>query len=251
MAWIGDDRMTIEKKFILATGGSKIFYEISGAGFPLFLLHGNGGSGSYFNYQVPVLSQYFKVYTIDLRGHGKSTNAQKTFTFDMLADDIYLITVKEKIHFLNILGFSDGANTAMSFASRYPEKVKKLILNAGNTIWNGLPWYTQLGIYAEFSFYFILSFFIPKYEQYKERTKLMMKNTGISTEDLRHISAKTLVIVGKHDIIKLSHSLYISDKIPNSSFVLVPGQGHHFAQKNPKLFNQHILTFLLEDQVMT
>ncbi|MCB5950736.1 alpha/beta hydrolase [Enterococcus sp. BWT-B8] len=240
--------MTIEKKSILTPDGSKIFYEVSGSGFPLFLLHGNGGSSDYFKHQVPVFSQYFKVYTIDFRGHGKSTNTQKFFSFDLLSDDIYLITVKEKIHFLNILGFSDGANAAMFFASKYPNKVNKLILNAGNTSSEGLSFLIQLGIHAEYSFYSFLGLFSQKWKQYKERTKLMLKDTGITTEDLQHISAKTLVIVGKQDIIKLSHSLYIAEEIPDSSFVLVSGQGHLFAKKNPLLFNQSILTFLLENR---
>lgn len=41
--------MEKEKKYAKMTDGSQIYYEKSGSGFPLFLLHGNGGNGNFFH----------------------------------------------------------------------------------------------------------------------------------------------------------------------------------------------------------
>lgn len=241
--------MTVEEKSIITADGSTLFYEVTGSGFPLFLLHGNGGSSEYFIHQVPVFSRYFKVYTVDLRGHGRSSNTRAVLSFKLLSDDLYLITEKENIHSLNILGFSDGANIAMRFAADHPDRVKHLVLNAGNTEVRGMTGFTKIGVLLEYVWFRLLGIF-PRWRQRAAITALMLKDTGITQDDLHNISAKTLVIVGKRDVIKLKHSMYIADTIPEASFVLVSGQGHLFALKNPKLFNENILSFLLEKQVI-
>ena len=50
----------------------KVYYEIYGAGEPLLLLHGNGGSIESFLYQIPDLSKHFKVIAVDSRAQGLS-----------------------------------------------------------------------------------------------------------------------------------------------------------------------------------
>src|SRR5712692_7405595 len=57
--------------------GIKVYYEIYGAGEPLLLLHGNGGSIENFLYQIPELSKHFKVIAVDSREQGKSTDSDK------------------------------------------------------------------------------------------------------------------------------------------------------------------------------
>lgn len=42
--------------------------------------------------------------------------------------------------------------------------------------------------------------------------------------------------------------MYIARSIPNASFAIVSGQGHMFARRNPKRFNQEVLEFLLEER---
>lgn len=240
--------MKIEEKSITIADGSVLFYKVSGTGFPLFLLHGNGGSGEYFIHQAPVFSRFFKVYTVDLRGHGRSTNTQAVLSFKLLSDDLYLITEKENIHSLDILGFSDGANIAMRFAADHPEMVRHLVLNAGNTEVSGMTTAVKIGTQLEYLWFKLLSPF-PRWRKRAAITALMLRDTGITESDLNSISAKTMVIVGKRDVIKLKHSMYIAESIPEAVFVLISGQGHLFALKNPKLFNEHILLFLLEKQV--
>ncbi|MGX7148762.1 alpha/beta fold hydrolase [Enterococcus ureasiticus] len=238
--------MEKQKKVLLTPDNSLIYYEISGSGFPLFLLHGNGGSGKYFEKQVPEFSHYFTVFTVDSRGHARSTNASDTLTFDQMAADLYLIMELEHVAKANIIGFSDGANLAMVFAKKYPEKLHRLVLNAGNTVVKGVSLPIRMVTAIQYVFLKILSLFNKKAKKYLLTVRLMMRDIGVSKSDLQKLSAKTLVIVGKYDIIKRVHSIYLAKEIPNASFILVPNQGHSFAKKDPETFNREILTFLQE-----
>ena len=59
-------------------------------------------------------------------------------TFEQMAADL-----EEILQFLNIkkalfVGHSDGANLAMVYASRFPDRIAGLLLNAGNMTFKGL-----------------------------------------------------------------------------------------------------------------
>ncbi|MHC5229113.1 alpha/beta fold hydrolase [Enterococcus sp. LJL99] len=241
--------MKTNKKTYITKDASKIFYEVTGSGFPLLLLHGNGGSSKYFSKQIPELSRYFKVYAIDSRGHGQSTNTSATLTFQQMSEDLFALMEIEQIKEADILGFSDGANLAMVFTVNHPDKVHSLVLNAGNTLDSGVVFPLRIATYIEYMLVSFLSLFSQKMKQKKAMVALMMRDIGINSNELKKIKCRTLILVGKYDIIKRSHSLYLARTIPKASFVLIPGQGHLFARKAPALFNQNILKFLLEKKV--
>jgi pimeloyl-ACP methyl ester carboxylesterase len=238
--------MKHKKKNIRTTDGSQIYYEVSGEGFPLFLLHGNGGSGDYFEKQRPAFSQYFKVFTVDSRDHGRSTNQSTTLTFEQMAEDLYMIMKHEQLDQADFVGFSDGANLAMVFAKQYPHVVHRLVLNAGNTVVSGVKLFFRILTALQYGMLSAAAVISSTAKKQLRIVRLMVKDINVTTTDLNHFHAKTLVIVGKYDIIKRSHSIYLAKEIPQAAFVLVAHQGHSFAKKNPELFNQEVLSFLLE-----
>ncbi|MTD38844.1 alpha/beta fold hydrolase [Erwinia sp. CPCC 100877] len=236
--------MKKEKKFLTTLDHSLIYYEVSGEGFPLILLHGNGGSGEYFKKQIPDFSKYFTVYVIDSRGHGRSTNRRRHLSFDQMADDLAVLMQAEHIVQADVVGFSDGANLAMLFTKKYPQKVHRLVLNAGNTQVKGVHFSARLFTFLTYPFFKFFAIFSKRAQQKLAILQLMLSDIGVTTADLQKITQKTLVIVGKYDLIKRSHSLYLAKEIPHASFVLAPRQGHSFALKAPQLFNQEVLSFL-------
>ena len=64
--------------------GIKICYKSQGEGFPSFLLHGFGSKKEGFMAQIPELSKYFKVISIDMRGAGKSSRPNYHYTMDII-----------------------------------------------------------------------------------------------------------------------------------------------------------------------
>ncbi len=72
---------------------------------------------------------------------------------------------------------------------------------------------------------------------------LMVNDPHINPRELAKITAPTLVICGKKDMIKESHTRQIAESIPNSRLVIIKGN-HFIAAENPKEFNNEVDRFL-------
>ncbi len=220
------------------------FYTETGAGEPLVLLHGNGEDGGYFVHQVEPFSAAFRVIVPDTRGHGRTPRGEAPFTIRQFGEDLAGFLDKLGIEKAHILGFSDGANIAMCFASRYPNRVGKLILDGGNLNTKGVKRTTQLPIELGFRAARLFAKRSPKAKRNAEMLGLMVDQPNLTDEELDRITAETLVIAGTKDMIKEQHTRYIAGHIPHAQLVFL--QGNHFvANRNPGPFNRAVLDFLL------
>ena len=107
--------------------GGLIHYESIGRGKPLIFLHGWLGSWRYWMNSMEELSAYFRTYALDMWGFGDS---DKTFERYRLLDYINLLTSfmdELGIQKVSLVGHSLGAMVAVRFASRYPERVEKMV----------------------------------------------------------------------------------------------------------------------------
>ena len=127
----------------------QLHYEEHGSGEPLILLHGNGEDSTYFEHQVAYFQNRFRVIAVDSRGHGKSPRGTAQLTLGQLASDLASFMDGLALDSAHILGFSDGANIAMLFATAHPERVKSLVLNGGNLFPEGLTDQTRREIDEE------------------------------------------------------------------------------------------------------
>ena len=181
--------------------------------------------------------------TVDTRGHGKSPRGTAPFTMAQFAMDLQKLMEKLEIHKAIILGFSDGANIAMKFALKYPDRVKALILNGGNLDTKGVKRSIQIPIEIGYRF---AKLFARKSEEAKSHMEilgLMVNEPNIQPEELRAIQAPTLVIVGTKDMIKQEHTEIIAQSIPNAKLSVISGD-HFIANKNPEAFNKVVEDFL-------
>lgn len=230
----------MKKGIIKLTDGTDIFYEELGSGKNLFLLHGNGGDSTYFEYNIGQLAKKFHLYLIDFRDHGKSDNARDKLTFDLMASDLREIFEKLAIKSANILGFSDGANLALVFTIRYPQLVDKLILNAPNIRFSGTRLISKIISIGENIFWNILPFF----KRNKRVAALLLKDLKLSKTDLAGINKLVLIMVGSYDLIRLDHVKNISESIDHSRLVIVKKVGHKLARSHPDLFNKLVMEFM-------
>ena len=92
--------MQTEIHHCAASHGATLYYEVTGQGHPLVLLHGNGEDSTYFEHQVPVFSQLYQVIAIDTRAHGRSTRGNAPL-------DFYLFAVKFMVNCQSIYNLSD------------------------------------------------------------------------------------------------------------------------------------------------
>lgn len=225
---------------IKLSDGTDIYYEELGLGENLFLLHGNAGDSSYFEYNIGALSKKYHLYLIDFRDHGRSDNARDKLTFELMASDLKEIFDKLSIRSANILGFSDGANLALVFTIRYPCYVEKLILNAPNIRFSGTRLISKIISIGENIFWNILPFF----KRNKRVAALLLKDLKLSKKDLVDIDKEVLIIVGSYDLIRLDHVKSISESIDRSRLVIVKKAGHKLARSNPGLFNELVVDFM-------
>lgn len=98
-----------------------------GEGQPLIVMHGVFGSSDNWQTVGKEFANEYKVYLVDLRNHGKSPHSN-TFTYDTMADDIVELMAAEGISSCYLLGHSMGGKVAMNLASRFPDRVSKLIV---------------------------------------------------------------------------------------------------------------------------
>ncbi len=220
-----------------------LYYQEKGNKEPFILLHGNGENGSYFKHQIDYFSDRYRVIALDTRGHGKSPRGTAPFTIEQFSCDLNDFMTSLEISNAVILGFSDGANIAMKFAVKYPDKVKALILNGGNLNPKGVKRTTQIPIEIGYK---IASRFASKSTGAKKNAEmlgLMVNEPNIELTELSKITAPTLVICGKNDMIKESHTKEIAENIPNTKLSIMKGN-HFIANKRYAAFNKEVDAFL-------
>jgi pimeloyl-ACP methyl ester carboxylesterase len=149
-----------------------------------------------------------------------------------------------------LVGWSDGGNTALDLAIRYPSRVSALVAYAANFDLTGL----KSGGGPAFSAYFArcaedyakLSPTPKDFAGLKAALSPMWKSEPTFTADqLAHISTPTLVLDGDHDeIIKQEHVKKLAALIPHAKLVLVKDASHFALFQQPKAFNDALLGFL-------
>ncbi|MET3537300.1 alpha/beta fold hydrolase [Chryseobacterium limigenitum] len=228
---------------VLKLKNADLYYEIYGEGEPLILLHGNSGSIQEFYQQIPELSKYYKVIAVDTRGQGKSTDTSKTdFTYKIFADDVESLIDELGLKKVNIVGWSDGGNTGLEFALKYPDHVKKLVTIGANVFPEGVDsrllnnMKTQLQVLqAENN--------PAKFNEIR-LLKIMLKEPNITKNSLNKIQNPVFVIAGENDVIKKQHTEFIAKQIPNSEFKIYKNGTHFIPFENPEELNPDILEFL-------
>ena len=109
-----------------------VYCRDAGSGIPIILLHGNGESGTYFCAQMEYFSAQYRVISFDTRGHGNTERGEKPMNFQQFAEDLSECMDQLGIASAHIVGFSDGGNTAITYALKYSDRVKSLVLNGAN-----------------------------------------------------------------------------------------------------------------------
>jgi len=219
-------------------------YRKAGKGKPLILLHGNGRSSADFESQTAYFSRFYEVFAVDTRGHGNSKRGDAPLSFSQFAKDLLAFLDEQKIEKADILGFSDGANTALLFAAENPKRVGKLILCGTCTNPKAVKRSVQLPI--EIGYAIAARFKNPKAQRKAEILGLMVTDFGISENHLRKIQAETLVLAGTRDMISTAHTKMIAETIPKAKLLFLEGD-HFLPMKRADAFNKAVEEFLKEE----
>jgi 2-succinyl-6-hydroxy-2,4-cyclohexadiene-1-carboxylate synthase len=112
--------------------GVRYHVEQCGDGFPLVLLHGFTGAASTWEPFCPMWGKHSTLLMVDLPGHGQTESPGDTGRYDIknVANDIKKLLDDLGIEKTDMLGYSMGGRTAITFANLYPERIRKLVLES-------------------------------------------------------------------------------------------------------------------------
>ncbi len=113
---------------IVQVNGHTIFYTVKGEGKPLLLIHGYGAGMWVWEKQIDVLSQFYRVYALDVIGYGFSGRPKIAYTpeayIHFLRDFMDAVGIEKA----TLIGNSMGGGIAWATAILFPERVDRLVL---------------------------------------------------------------------------------------------------------------------------
>ena len=207
----------------IRVNGVDLFYAAEGAGKPVILLHGNGGSHNDLETTHRELAQAgYMVYALDSRGQGANPRLDEYHYKDM-ATDVYEFIKAKGLEKPAVFGFSDGGNIALQLEVMYPGTLGAIATGGANIFVEGslIPSFAE-GFLAR-----------PT----DEPLVIMMQNEPTMTvDDMRTIACPALIMSGEHDLILADHTRLIGDNIPAGEAVVIPGEDHgSYICNSPKL----------------
>ncbi|QEE27572.1 alpha/beta hydrolase [Terriglobus albidus] len=237
---------------LVAHEGARIWYCRLGSGSPVILLHGGLGHSGNWGYQVPFLLEHgFQVVLIDSRGQGRSTRDQRPYSYDLMASDVVAVMDALQIEKAALVGWSDGACTAMLLAAANPARVSGVFFFACNMDPSGVKPFEATPVldrcfsrhtkdYAE------LSPTPDRFQQLVADLSLMQRTQpNYTAEDLAKIHVPVTIVQSRSDeFIRTEHAEYLARSIPNARLALLEGVTHFAPLQRPEPFNVEVLGFL-------
>ncbi|MBX3080060.1 MAG: alpha/beta hydrolase [Anaerolineae bacterium] len=263
--------------------GVELYYEISGHGEPLILIHSLALHSGMWDEQVAAFKDRYQVIRYDLSGFGQSKQVTASD-----ADDLNALLDYLGIQQAHLLGLSIGAELALNFTLTFPSRVKSLTLvssalegfeysSQSEHNWQRFYEFVQARDFAsareEFLYWVVDGPVSPAAPPVRERVRHMLEtytfvnffppeNVGdmpgpASTtsepaeppqpqiERLGEIKVPTLVIVGDRDDPDIVKvGSVLADKIADARLITVQGAAHLINLEQPAVFNQSVLAFL-------
>lgn len=193
--------------------GVTLYYEVSGSGPAIVLVHGNAQDHRIFLETAQKLNQDYTVYLLDSRCHGKSSRVKK-LGYEEMAKDVAEFTRKLDLKDPYFCGYSDGGIVGLLLGIRYPALFKKLILCGANSHPQGMKqlWLKLFSLTEKFTF--------------DHRRSMIQTEPRITAKELGRISAPTMILAGQWDMVKEAHTRYLASKIRHSILRILPREGH-------------------------
>ena len=249
-------------------GDDSIYYETSGSGKVIILIHDGMLHREVWNDQFSLFSRDYKVVRYDRRGYGKSSPATGSYTH---LEDLEALYEQLNIDSAILIGCSSGGALCIDFTLDNPEKVNGLVLvgavvggfsytrhmlNRGGHLPDHFDSELEEGIYYATD---------DPYEIYSENTEVKSKAVEMlenypqriyrrqqyirrdvpSYLRLNEIKTPTLIMVGEFDIPDVhAHSGAINAGILGSKRLIIPESGHLIPMEQPELFNETVMEFI-------
>jgi len=238
--------------------GTHMYYEASGSGRPLVLLHGGMGAAHLFGHQASAFAMHHRVIVPEQRGRGHTPDVPGPITYQLLAGDMIAFLDSVVGGPTNVVGASDGGVVGLLIALQRPDLLLKLVTIGANFSNEGL---LETRLWTEMSPED--DAWAPARRQYASvspdggdhfpvvfrRLQQMWRDgpPSLTTRDLATIQAPVLVIAGDDDVVDHAHTVAMYEALPHGQLAILPGTSHGVFMEKPDLLNRIILDFLAEE----
>lgn len=217
--------------------GIELHYTSQGTGEPLLLLHGFGGCGAMWTPVAQELAKRYRVISVDMRGHGKSTNPSNKFSHPQSAEDIRALMDSLNIRQARAAGFSSGGMTLLRLATKYPDRLSKMVVVGATTNFPEQARVIIRGATIQTVPPPVLDMFrgcATRGDAQVGELLAQFRAFGDSTDDmnlipadLARVKASTLIIHGDRDeFFPVSIPVTMYTSIPEAALWIVPGGDH-------------------------
>ncbi|QYN38000.1 alpha/beta hydrolase [Pseudonocardia sp. DSM 110487] len=245
----------------VTVGGHATWHAEYGSGEPLVYLHGGFSSSREF---VPVRQAYaerFHVFTPDRRGHGRTPDVPGPFSYEVYARDAVAFLEEVVGGPAHLVGYSDGAITALLAGLARPDLVRRMVLISGQFHQSGLlpAFFHGPDAVTELRATPLAAWYAEESPDGGEHFPVVAAKiiesalTGptLTAEQLAGVPARTLVMSGDDDAVALEHTVEMYRSLPEAELAVVPGTSHLLCMEKPALVTQLVLDFLTRDPVPT
>jgi pimeloyl-ACP methyl ester carboxylesterase len=256
--------------------GTRLYYEMAGAGDAMVFLHGFTLDTRMWDDQFALFAGRFQAIRYDLRGFGRSalpTDAAYTH-FEDLKGLLDALGIDQP----HLVGLSKGGGVALDFALAFPQRVRSLVLidavlggfawSAAGSARDEAVWQAAAagGIPAAKASWLAHPLFAPALRQPEVAARLKQIIDDYSgwhfvnanpehglkppaATRLHELGAPVLAIVGEYDTPDFrAITEIISQQAPRAQALVIPGVGHMANMEAPELVNAAMLGFLADQQ---
>lgn len=256
-------------------GAVEIGYEEVGSGPAVVLLHGFPFNRSLWRDQIELLKPRFRVVALDLRGHGETSVTSGPATMAEMAQDVIGLMDALEISSAAVCGLSMGGYVALALYRLVPSRVQALVLadtravadtEAGKEVREDQAQKALLEGMAPIADSMLPKLVAPvtvaKHPEVVARVREMILKTnpegaaaaqrGMArrvdqTDFLSQITAPTLIVVGRHDVLTpVPESEAMHRRIAGSHLLIIEDAAHLSNLEQPEIFNRALISFLNE-----
>jgi pimeloyl-ACP methyl ester carboxylesterase len=225
--------------------GVNTYYEISGTGEPLVLLHGGMCTIDTFQELAAELAPSFRVHLPERRGHGRTADVDGPITYATMAADTVAYLEAMGTGPVHVAGWSDGAVVGLLVALTRPDLVRSLVFIGNPLTLEGLPAEMQ-GMLEHMTVDALPPFLRDMYgavspdgPEHFDAVFAKLAPTWadlpcVDMSELAHLKLPVLVVAGDQDMITVEHAEEIRRTIPGARLAILPGT-HALPMERPAL----------------
>jgi pimeloyl-ACP methyl ester carboxylesterase len=198
----------------VAVNGMQMYYEVSGEGEPLVVLHGAYMDIPTMGGIIPKLAETHRVYAVELQGHGRTSDVDRKITYQSLADDVAAFMDAVGLEKADVFGYSMGAAAGLQLAIRHPAKVNRLV--AASAAYDARGWQPEFIAFIPqmtVEGFLQMPFFKEQAERKPGFRALVAKLIQLEKEpmaweaEVRQLKMPVLIVAGDADVSTLEHNV--------------------------------------------